>query len=388
MRVMLVAPYFPPEVTGSSNFVSDLASGLVAQGHEVCVVTAAEDAYSDQYRIEILASRRVKPGRIAFDYSIPVVLNRKNIARFKKFFDEFKPDVVSVHGQIFDITIIAARMARKRGIATTMTVHSAIWHDNKVFNFILNMGDHLFAKFLLRPNIGAWIGVDDRTVSHTLQIYNKTCTTIPVCIRRNAFTGGNAEAAREKYGITGDPVIASIGHVVPVRNRVALIDALPPVIEQFPNIQVVIAGRVADTTFLDRAKELGIEKSLRVIGAVPHADIAGLLACARLEIHDLQGYGFGIASLEPIDAGVPVLAHVRNDNLPGVDLQSYSPESFLPDNNPHTLTPAIIRALTDEEFRARIMAGQQKLVDEVYSQTTVTNKYVGVFNEVLGALHS
>ena len=40
MRVMLVAPYFPPEVTGSSNFVSDLAIGLSEMGHAVCVVTA------------------------------------------------------------------------------------------------------------------------------------------------------------------------------------------------------------------------------------------------------------------------------------------------------------------------------------------------------------
>ena len=384
---MLVAPYFPPEVTGSSNFVADLALGLVEQGHEVCVVTAAVLAKSDSYHVVILPAKRWKPGNIAFDYSLPMVFSRANHRVLSELFTSFAPDVVSVHGQIFDITIMAAIMAHRRGIPTTMTVHSAIWHDKPLFNFILAIGDKAISRFFLRRNITSWIGVDDRTITHTQERYAPVCAPIPICIRSGAFVGGNEAAARQKYSITSDVVIASIGHVVPVRNRVALIEALPDVLKTFPAAQVVIVGRVADESFLVRARELGVDHCLLVIGAVPHADISDLLATATLEIHDLQGYGFGIASLEPIDAGVPVLSFVRENNLPGVNLADYSPESFLPDNEPHTLSEAIVRVLSDNEFRNIVMTGQKRLVDEVYSQDVVVKKYVAVFHNALHTLH-
>jgi glycosyltransferase involved in cell wall biosynthesis len=383
MRILLVAPYFPPEVTGSSNFVHDLAVGLTNSGHTVCVLTATASRSHELFEVCSLPAKRVSPGRIAFGYTIPTVLTRKNIHTVKELFDTFKPDLVSSHGQIFDITLLANSIAHKHGIPTTMTVHSAIWHDNPMANFVLTLGDYFLSYAFLKRTTSAWIGVDDRTLKHIKRRYSRNFSAIPICIRRGVFSNGDAELAREKYQIAGSPVIASIGHVVPVRNRVALINCLPRLIESFPHIEVLIAGRVADETFLQRAAELGVSGHLRILGAVPHDDIKHLLAASDIEVHDLQGYGLGIGSLEPIDAGVPIVAYVRNNNLPGLDLQEISSEAFLQSNDAKTISEAILKTLQDGETRERILQAEKKLLEETYYLEIVTSKYEDLFKTLV-----
>ena len=383
MRIVLVAPYFPPEVTGSSNFVSDLAIGLTELGHTVCVVTATEARSHELFEVVSLKSRRIKPGKIAFDYSIPTILSMGNKRILEDLLDTFRPDIVSSHGQIFDITLLANHLAKKRNIPTIMTVHSAIWHDKPLLNAILTIGDTFLSRLFLGRMCNGWIGVDDRTMSHIKKRYSKTATAIPICVRRGVFAGGNPEQAREKYAFRGSPVIASIGHVVPVRNRIALVEAIPRLIQQFPNLLVVIAGRVADESFLVRAEELGISHHLRVIGAVPHSDISHILAASDVEVHDIQGFGLGIGSLEPIDAGVPIIAYVRDNNLEGINLREICPDGFIDSNDAKTLSDAISRSLSDADFRRKLIVGQKKLLDEVYYVDVVASRYVNEFAKYL-----
>ena len=380
---MLVAPYFPPEVTGSSNFVSDLALGLSELGHSVCVVTATESRSHELFEVVSLKARRIRPGRIAFDYSIPMVWTPANKRKLETLFDTFRPDIVSLHGQIFDITLMANRVAKKRQVPTVMTVHSAIWHDNRFMNLILSLGDVFLARVFFKRTCNGWIGVDDRTLTHIRKRYSKTVSAIPICIRRGVFANGNANLAVEKYGIHGSPVVASIGHVVPVRNRMALVEAIPRIAERFPSLEVVVVGRVADESFIERAEELGVTKHLRVIGAVPHPDIPHILAASQLEVHDLQGYGLGIGSLEPIDAGVPIIAYVRENNIPGVNLREICPEGFLQQNDARTLSKAIIQAIEDAAFRETLLEGQQKLLEDVYYSDGVCAKYIQEFEKIL-----
>lgn len=380
---MLVAPYFPPEVTGSSNFVSDLAIGLSEMGHTVCVVTATNARSHELYEVISLKARRIKPGKIAFNYSIPTILTMSNIRALQNVFETFKPDLVSSHGQIFDITLLANHLAKKRNIPTVMTVHSAIWHDKPILNAILALGDTFLSRIFLRRSCDGWIGVDNRTLSHIKKRYSKTAITIPICIRRGVFSGGNKNIAQEKYGIHGHPVIASIGHVVPVRNRVALTEAIPHLVQEFPDLEIVVVGRVADETFIERAEELGISNHLRVIGAVPHSDISHILAAADIEVHDLQGYGLGIGSLEPIDAGIPIVAYVRDENLQGVDLRSICPGGFLEQNDARTLASTIRRALVDQEFKQELLVGQKRLLEDVYYSDVVCKKYEAEFNNLI-----
>ena len=56
--------------------------------------------------------------------------------------------------------------------------------------------------------------------------------------------------------------------------------------------------------------------ALITTGEVPRDEVALYAAAADVEGHDLQGLGFGMASLEMLAAGVPVVSVVRADNYP------------------------------------------------------------------------
>jgi len=154
---------------------------------------------------------------------------------------------------------------------------------------------------------------------------------------------------------------------------------LPRLIQNFPQLEVVVVGRVADESFIDRAEELGVSHHLRVIGAVPHSDIKHILAAADIEVHDLQGYGLGIGSLEPIDAGVPIVAYVRENNLQGVNLQQLCPEGFVEQNDARTLSSSISRILLDIDFKTQVLRKQRTLLENVYYSEIVCEKYVSAF---------
>ena len=132
--------------------------------------------------------------------------------------------------------------------------------------------------------------------------------------------GGFGAIVRARHDLGDAPVVVSLGHVIPLRDRVALVEALPKVLAEFPNARLVVVGHVYYDVFLRRARELGVDEAIVSTGAVARADVPDYLAAADVETHDLQGYGMGTATLESMAAGVAVIAGVRPDNFPGIDL--------------------------------------------------------------------
>ena len=117
-------------------------------------------------------------------------------------------------------------------------------------------------------------------------------------------------------------MILSLGHVIPIRSRVPLIRALPYIVEEFPDVKVLIVGEVYDDEFRRVAAELGVLEHVVEAGPVPHADVPDYLAAATVASQDLDGHMLGISTLEAMAAGVPVFARVRRDVFPGIDLDA------------------------------------------------------------------
>jgi glycosyltransferase involved in cell wall biosynthesis len=170
---------------------------------------------------------------------------------------------------------------------------------------------------------------------------------------------------RERFPEIGDgPVIASLGHVIPVRDRINLVKALPEVLKKHPDTKVLVIGGLYNTEFLEIAKQLGVEHALICTGTLPKAEIPGLLAGADMEVHDLQGFGIGIASLEAMAAGVPTVMAERADYFPNAMITNGT-ESLLTKPGDHSaLAESINRLIEDEGVAKKIgEAGRQWVFD-------------------------
>jgi glycosyltransferase involved in cell wall biosynthesis len=386
MRILVVNALYPPLTTGSSHFTEDLAAELVHHGHDVhAVATIPEmdvDPSADVVPTTRLRAHWVKPGGIAFNYAVPV-LRRGEGAALRKLIADFRPDVLSCHGQIFDLTWRAVGIGRKTGIPSVVTVHSAIRHTNRAADAVLAAAELTTVRPMLRGKDVQWIAVDKRTYEHTRDRYRipeERLHFAPVMLHAERFVAGDGEAARARFDLGAGPLILSLGHVVPVRDRVALVRALPLLLDARPDLKVVIVGELYTDEFRQVAEGLGVASAIVTTGRVPHDAIRDLLGAASLETHDLQGIGLGITTLEAMAASVPVVAYVPDDNYPGMSLTTFPELALLPDAEPATIARAVLELLDDPARREIVVEEQHRFVDSIFGPGAVAGRYEAVFD--------
>jgi glycosyltransferase involved in cell wall biosynthesis len=194
-----------------------------------------------------------------------------------------------------------------------------------------------------------------------------------------AFCSGNGASVRERFGLGTSPVILSFGHVIPLRDRVPLVRALPLILERIPDAKVLVVGQVYTETFLEVARELGVQDAVVVAGRVEHAEVPDVLAAADVEGHDHTHWGLGITSLEVMAAGVPVFAVLRPDNYPGVDLGQWPDLELLADGSPETLSASVIRLLNDRPHRDACVEDQHAFVSSLFTMRGIADRYLDLF---------
>ena len=390
MRILVFAPFYPPDPTGSSIFAHQQVEEFRRLGHQVLVVTNRLDRKApkvnpgpgtgDDPSTVRLPSKRVNLGRITWNYGIPVstfgFLRRSSRRRLR----EFAPDVVVVHSTLFDLSLMGLLWSRRHRRRAVVVSHTALWHDNPVVAWLMRLyGSQVLAR-IIRFSRARVVCVDKWTHDNALEVFTDStnCVTIPVSVVLGTMSSGDASKIRQRHGLGDGPVVLSLGHVVPLRNRVNLVNSLPLLVESFPKLKVVIVGMVKDETFLEHAARLGVTDHLVIVGAVPHHEIADYLAAADVEIHDLDGKGLGITSVEAMDAGVPIVAWAIDDNYPQFSLRSYGPSGFIEDGTPESIAARVVRILNDREFRDKVVDSQRRLVDEIYSCESVTRQYLEI----------
>ena len=391
MRILMFAPFFPPDPTGSSIFAGQQARELIRLGHDVFVVTNEADKNAPlvdetddadgrfpSHAIHRVRSARVNLGRITWNYGIPVSFLGFMQQGTKRMLKEFDPDLVIVHSTLFDLSLLALAWAAKHKKRTIIVSHTALWHDSQVVNAAMLVYGRLVLKRLIKRADAKVVCVDKWTLDNALGLFSSDSNTrtIPVSVELGTMTDGDPEKIRRRHGLANGPVILSLGHVVPLRDRLNLTKALPLLIDEFPDIRVLVVGMVKDPRFLELASQLGVLDHIVLVGPVPHSEIKDYLAVADVEIHDLDGRGLGITSVEAMDAGVPIVAWAIDDNYPQFSLRSYGDSGFIDDGSASTVAGAISRLLTDPDFKGRVVMSQRRLVDEIYSVESVTKQYL------------
>lgn len=381
MKILMANALYPPDRTGSSIFTQQLEETLVSEGHEVTVLTSSVDPQFGHVPNDAafrLPVRRIKVGRLAWNYSIPLASSVGNWRRIRQLLRSKKPDVVVCHGQIFDLTWITALAAWRHRIPCHVVVHTAIWHERRPFRLVLRIIETAVIKPILRLAKVSFIAVDKWTHDQTVNRLSKKSAipVIPASVDVEKMRHGNPGLARDKYKLGEDPLLLSLGHVISLRNRVALVRALPEILSSIPRLKLVIAGEVKDVTFLDVAEELGVRSSIICLGSVPHDDVRHLLSASLIEAHDLQGLGLGITTLEAMAAGVPIVAWATDDNYPGYSLRKHHGIAFVDDDRSEVIAGACLALIEDSSRRSRAIEAQHQLVSEMFTTVAVASKYL------------
>jgi glycosyltransferase involved in cell wall biosynthesis len=278
-------------------------------------------------------------------------------------------------------------------VPTLLSIHTRLESPLSRFNnAIYAIADVTLVRTMMRlhrPKLVVMDKLMDRYIDRRYRRIHSGKVVIPVGIDPDVLSGGASGNVRRELGIGDRPMVLSLGHVIPQRSRIALVRALPAVLEAHPDLAVVVVGGVYHDEFLQLAAQLGVEQSIHAVGAKPQSSIPDYLADADLEVHELEGVGFGTASLEALAVGMPVVAAVAVDNFIDVPLVD-GQHLFLCDADergaadPASLADALIRVLSDPQAARRAVGPHARaLIQEHFTIRAVADQYLAALTDLV-----
>jgi glycosyltransferase-like protein len=151
-----------------------------------------------------------------------------------------------------------------------------------------------------------------------------------------AAAGRSASAARRRWRDRLGRYVLAVGGIEPRKGSIELLDAFALLRSGCPDIRLVVAGgetlfdyRPYRAAWDARAAGLGLEPV--VLGPVGHDELPSLVAAADVFAFPSTREGFGLAAMEALAAGVPVIASdlpVTREVFGGAAAFAAGPEAF------------------------------------------------------------
>lgn len=295
LRLLHVTPRFLPHVGGTEIHTYEVTRRLAAAGHDVTVLTTAEEAAPPREEVHGVRIIRVRAWPSGRDYYLAPAILRLIVSG--------SWDLVhcqSYHTLVAPLAMAAARLSHKPYV---VTFHSG-GHSSRVRRSLRHVQMLALQPLLVRA--AALIAVSRFESDHfarQLNISTKRISLIPNgSFLTDTFDGATSEI---------DPwLIVSVGRLERYKGHHRVIAALPILAEWFPHIQLRILGSGPYETSLRKlASDIGVADRV-YIGSVPGADrhsMAAAIGQAALVVLLSDYESQGLAAMEAIALGRPVL---------------------------------------------------------------------------------
>jgi N-acetyl-alpha-D-glucosaminyl L-malate synthase BshA len=165
----------------------------------------------------------------------------------------------------------------------------------------------------------------------------------------------------------------------PVKRAVDVIEVFARVRKQVPSRLVMIGDGPERPRALERAEALGVDGDVFFLGK--HASVDELLACADLFLLPSESESFGLAALEALACGAPVVA-TRVGGLPA--LVSDGEAGYLLDiGDVDGMAEAAVTLLADKAVWWKASRAARAVAVERYSAERVVPLYERYYESVL-----
>jgi glycosyltransferase involved in cell wall biosynthesis len=195
----------------------------------------------------------------------------------------------------------------------------------------------------------------------------------PAVDRVSYFRQVGLDPSRRLVGTVGRP-IAEKGHE-------HLLDAVPTILAEHPDVQFLIVGEgPLRRAHVQRVERESLSHLVRFAGARP--DIPELLSLMDVFVFPSVREGFGIAVLEAMAAGVPVVA---SDIRPISEIVAHGRTGLLVKAaNPPELASTINRLLGDEGLQRRLRANALDHVKANFTESQMVKSIESVYLDLCG----
>lgn len=198
--------------------------------------------------------------------------------------------------------------------------------------------------------------------------------TIPLGVDGNTFIPAEEENKN---------LILSVGAMTKIKGFDYLISAMSLVVKEMPNARLVFVGDGPDLKYFQSFTQKNkLQNNIKFLGEIPHEEINTIFQECSLYCQPSLSESFGIARLEAMASGKPVVystsgagegGFVSNPGLGG----GVSPR------DPDALASEILRFLKSDELRHSAGLENRKLVEKFYDWEIITDRYEQLYKSLV-----
>jgi glycosyltransferase involved in cell wall biosynthesis len=297
-----------------------------------------------------------------------------------------KPDIVHTHGSL------SGRMAaRMRKVPVVYTKHGQVRVPNQ--RGILPPPAGPFGRFLnriaTRVLADGVIAVSEEVRKELVEsgVNPSMITAIPngidLSLYRQKSKRSSKRQAEDRDGADRRSfLIGTLARLSREKGIDTLIEAAKIVVTSYPSARFVIGGTGPLRAELDKkVRDLRLEPYVRMPGFVD--DVPGFLSALDLYVLPSDSEGIGLAVIEAMAAGLPVVA-TRVGGVPEAVIDGVT-GILVPPRQPKGLAQAIVRLLVDPDLAKTMGASGRERAEEVFDAKIAAERTLDVYRDVLAS---
>jgi len=329
----------------NSNHTKRWANAMANRGHEVLVAHRPEQTDDMGDLQPNVKTAALKFGGKSYSYYL-------NVPSLKKIYREFAPDVVNAH-----YASGYGLLARLSGIRPLVI---SMWGSD-IFDYPYR---NKFNHSVIVKNLNYCDAVASTSIAmaeearKVLGQPTKEITVTPFGVNVDKFIPAEKSKSNDR------PIIGIVKYLEPIYDIPLLIKAFALVHEKSeikPLLHIYGGGRLLDE-LKALADSLGVGDDVTFFGTIPNAQIAGALQSFDVFVNCSVKESFGVAIVEAMSCGLPVVAtdtagfrEVVDDGVTGF---------ILADRKPETMAEKIMELLNNPDLRKEMgLAGRKKVLE-------------------------
>ncbi len=386
MKILEVLTYYRPWISGLTIYVERLSKALVAQGHDVTVLTAQYDPSLPRY--DVIDGVKIIRVPVAMRVSKGVIMPEFGPMAWKLSRDA---DVLHLHLPQFDAPGVALR-GRLMHKPVVLTYHCDLQLPPGLFNRFVD-------RVVLAMNNLAGL-LADAVVTYTrdygthspflAQYLDKKLHIIPPPVTLAPCSPADVTQFYRQHQLDGHQVIGFVSRLATEKGVEVLLNALPKIWQVFPDVRVLHAGPYKDILGEEeyRKRVLPVIDSYgdkyQLLGPVEGAALTAFYKSLDvLTIPSLNSTeSFGLVQIEAMRNAVPVAACA----LPGVrqPVTMTGMGVVTPIGDSDALAEAIINILRDKKKYQR----DADLIAQSFDPQETAVEYIKLFNDLRRGTYS
>ena len=313
-------------------------------------------------------------------YTLPLdtFRRRKGDLAFKrvdKFIQnkEIKFDLIHAHFT-YPFGYIGVKLKEKSGKRLVITAHG---YDIYGLPFTNKYWENKIAYTL--NNADRVITVSKSNLDCIQKLKTSTNTKIiPNGYDSNLFKPMDKAECRNKVGLSSDKkVILTVGNLVKIKGHKYLIEAMKEIVKKRRDVLCLIIGSGNLKTRLEnQIKKLEMAEFVKLLGGIPHNEIAFWMNACDLFVLPSLSESFGVVQVEAMACGKPIVATYNGGSEEIITSEDYG--YLVETGNPERLAEKILLAL-DKNWNEEYILDYAKQ----FAWEKITKEIIGVYKEVM-----